>query len=247
MNTRTKALLGEAGVAALARAHVAIFGVGGVGGYVAEGLARSGVGTLTLVDGDLFSRSNLNRQLFATTETIGQSKVTAAAAILATHAPDTRIIARHTYLSADTVGAFPFDEYDYVVDAVDDVAAKLLLAEECARRGILLLCAMGAGNKLDPTAFCVSDLSKTKTDPLARVLRRELGRRGLRHVKVVYSEEPPRPVLAGAELLEGGRRVGSVVFAPAAMGMAIAGAVVTDLCGITEGYAPCAKREEAQA
>lgn len=241
MNTRTKALLGEAGVEKLARAHVAVFGIGGVGGYAVEALARSGVGTLTLVDGDTFSESNLNRQLYATAKTVGMPKVEAAKETLAAHAPKTRVIAVAARLDAQTVGDFPFSDYEYIVDAIDDLGAKVLLAQECARRGIPLICAMGAGNKLDPTAFSVLDLSKTNTDPLARRMRAALGKCGLRHVKTVCSKEVPRPLLDAVDAQGGKGGVGSVAFVVGAAGMALAGAVVCDLCGITEGYAPYSK------
>ncbi len=246
LHRRTASLLGESAIPTLHAAHIAVFGIGGVGGYVAEGLGRSGIGSLTLVDGDVFSPSNLNRQLFATTQTLSQNKAQAAADILKTHAPQTVCLPRTQFLNAQTIDSFPFSDYDYVVDAVDDMQAKILLAQRCAKEKIPLLCALGAGNKLNPCALRVCDLSKTDTDPLARSLRRALGKIGIRHVKTVCSCEPPRPLLC--EVGDAGRNVGSAVFVPAAMGMAIAAEVVADLCALsqTPPYAPYGKVQEVE-
>lgn len=231
--SRTEALLGPVAMAVLARSRVAVFGVGGVGGYVCEGLARSGVGALDLVDGDRVSLSNLNRQIIATHDTVGRPKVEVMAQRIASIDPQAAVRTHQCFFLPDSADNFPFDQYDYVVDAVDTVSAKLALVMKCAEAGTPIISCMGAGNKLDPTAFRVGDIYETKADPLARVMRRELKKRGIKKLKVVWSEEPPiRPVGdMDADREEPGRRAvpGSVAFVPSVAGLIIAGQVVKDL------------------
>ena len=238
---RTRALLGEAAMARLHHARVAVFGLGGVGGYAAEAMARCGVGHLTLVDGDTFSPSNLNRQLFCTADTVGLPKAAVAKERLCAVAPWVQAEAIERFLTAENVGEFALASYDYVVDAVDDLLAKEALAVACRDARVPLLCAMGAGNKRSCTAFAVVDLAKTHTDPLAKRMRAALHKRGIRHLKTVCSAEPPRTPDAdtlSAEAAGRKRPIGSLPLVVGAMGMAMAGEVVTDLCGITCAYAP---------
>ena len=229
-HTRTRLLLGDAAMKKLRNAHVAVFGLGGVGAMCAEALCRGGVGALTLVDHDAISVTNLNRQLLATTETLGADKAEAAAARLKSIDPDCRVTARKCFFLPETAGDFDFSQYDYVVDAVDTVTAKLLLVERAKAAGTPIICAMGAGNKLDPTAFRVADIADTRVCPLARVMRRELKKRGVEGVKVMYSTEPPVELVRGAQ---DGPRVkdvpGSVSFVPGVAGMILAGEVIKDL------------------
>ena len=221
---RTALLLGEEKLEKLAGSRVAVFGVGGVGGYVVEALARGGIGALDLIDNDVICLSNLNRQIIALHSTIGMAKVDAAAQRIADINPEC-IVRRHKcfYLPQNRA-EFDFASYDYVVDAIDTVTAKIDLILAAKEAGVPVISAMGCGNKLDPTRFEVADLSETTMDPLARVMRRELKKRGVLHVKVVYSREPaikPR---------EEGRTPGSVSFVPSAAGLVIAGEVIRDLC-----------------
>jgi tRNA A37 threonylcarbamoyladenosine dehydratase len=217
----------------LAGARVAVFGVGGVGGYVVEALARSGVGALDLIDADRVCLSNLNRQIIATHATLGQLKVEAARERIASISPACRVETYPVFYLPETAGQFDFTVYDYVVDAIDTVTGKIALVEQAAAAGTPIICSMGAGNKTDPTAFQVADLSKTTMDPLARVMRRELGRRGIRHIKVVYSREPPLSPQWGQEHTR--KQVpGSNAFVPAAAGLAIAAEVVRTLSGFTD-------------
>lgn len=232
--SRTELLLGREGVERLARAHVAVFGLGGVGGYAAEALVRSGVGTLDLVDSDRVSLTNLNRQILATQKTLGRYKADVARERALEINPEAAVNARKVFYGPDTAGAFDFSQYDYVVDAIDTVTGKLALIQQALEAGTPVISCMGAGNKLDPTAFRVADIYETSVCPLARVMRKELKRRGVRRLKVVYSQEPPRnpegtlyqESLAG----EVRRQVpGSVAFVPAAAGLILAGEVVRDL------------------
>ena len=183
---RTELLIGEAGLERLRKSRVAVFGVGGVGGYAVEALARSGVGFLLLVDNDLVSESNLNRQIIALRSTIGKYKTQVMKARIADICPETVVETRECFLLPENVHAFHFEDYDYVVDAIDTVSGKLALAESCYRTGTPVISAMGAGNKLDPTKFTVTDIYKTQICPLARVMRRELRKRGIPKLKVVY-------------------------------------------------------------
>ena len=234
--SRTRFLLGQPAMDKLKNAHVAIFGLGGVGGYVAEALARSGVGTLTLVDHDTISQTNINRQILATCHTVGQDKVTAAAERIAAINPEIRVIPRKTFFLPETAGEFDFSEYDYVVDAIDTVTGKLMLVQAAQAAGTPIISCMGTGNKLDPTAFRVGDISQTSVCPLARIIRKECKKRGIAKLKVVWSAEDPiecnidRDDPALSELPEGRNALpGSVCFVPAAAGMVLAGAVIGDI------------------
>lgn len=231
--SRTELLLGSSALERLAASRVAVFGIGGVGGYVCEALARTGVGHLDLIDSDTVAVSNINRQIIATTKTVGQYKTDAMEARILDINPAAKITKHNCFFLPETAADFPFNQYDYVVDAVDTMSAKLALVTHCHAAGVPIICAMGAGNKLDPTGFQVADLAKTKMDPLARVMRRELKKRGIHHLKVVYSEEPPIPTAgAGQEDPDHpGRRStpGSVAFVPSVVGLILAGEVVKDL------------------
>ena len=235
--SRTELLLGPEAMRRLAAARVAVFGVGGVGGHVVEALARSGVGAIDLIDRDTVDATNVNRQIIATTLNIGQPKVDAARErVLAIH-PDCRVTAHRVFFLPETEAQFDFTQYDYVVDAIDTVAGKLALILAAKAAGVPVISSMGAGNKLDPTRFEVADISETSVCPLARVMRRELKKRGVEHVKVVYSKEPPvvpreeGPAGAGGDAADAPRvrTVGSVAFVPSVAGLIIAGEVVKDL------------------
>ena len=237
--SRTELLLGRQAMEILARSRVAVFGIGGVGGYVCEALARSGVGAFDLVDDDRVCLTNLNRQIIATHETLGRLKTEVMAERIRQINPQADVRVRSCFFLPENADTFPFPDYDYVVDAVDTVAAKIALAVKCAETGTPLVSSMGAGNKLDPTAFRVTDIYRTKTDPLARVMRRELKKRGIRKLKVVYSEEPPirpRGDTAGDGPADDGRQPpprqfvpGSTAFVPSVAGLILAGEVVKDL------------------
>ena len=188
--SRTELLIGKEALARLSRSRVAVFGIGGVGGYVVEALIRSGVGALDLIDNDTVAPSNLNRQIIATTATIGQYKVEAARERCLLINPQAQIRTYRTFYLPETAAQFDFHDYDYVVDAIDTVSGKLMLIEQALRAQTPVISSMGAGNKMNPAAFEVADISKTSVCPLARVMRRELRKRGIEHVKVVYSKEP---------------------------------------------------------
>ena len=232
--SRTELLLGPDAMARLAKARVAVFGVGGVGSYVVEGLARAGIGALDLVDHDTVSLTNLNRQIIALHSTLGQSKAEVAAARVRDINPACEVRAIKTFFLPETRNQFDFTCYDYVVDAIDTVAGKLALVEAAKQANVAVISAMGAGNKLDPTAFKVADISKTAMCPLARIMRKELGKRGVKHLKVVYSEEAPVTPMGEGETRGTASRPtpGSVSFVPSVMGLIIAGEVVRDLTGI---------------
>lgn len=219
---RTMYLIGEDGVELLGGKHVALFGVGGVGGYVAEALGRAGIGAITLVDKDTVSVSNINRQIIATYDTVGQKKTEAMAARLHSINPDMRIVRRDCFFLPDTAEEFDFSEYDYVVDAVDTVTAKLELVKCAGEAGVPILSCMGTGNKLDPSRFEITDITKTSVCPLAKVMRRELKKRGITHLKVLFSKEEPIKHEAGAV-------PGSISFVPPVAGLMIAGEVIKDL------------------
>ena len=202
-----------------------MFGIGGVGGYVVEALARSGVGALDLIDADKVSITNLNRQIIALHSTVGRYKTEVAAERVQDIFPDCKVKTYNLFYSPECV-QFDFSSYDYVVDAVDCVSAKLALVENCVRAKTPVISSMGAGNKMDPTRFEVADLSKTSVCPLARVMRRELNKRGIEHLKVVYSKEEPLP----SAVDETGKPVpASIAFVPSAVGLIIAAEVVKDL------------------
>jgi len=234
--SRTQFLLGEAAMEKLKNACVAVFGLGGVGGYVVEALARSGIGALELVDHDTISPTNLNRQILATQATLGQDKVTAAAQRVAAINPEIQVTARKIFYLPETAGEFDFTRYDYVVDAIDTVTGKLMLIQAARAAGVPIISSMGTGNKLDPTAFRVADIHETSVCPLARIIRKECKKRGIDRLKVVYStEDPIKATLpagdpAWAELPEGRNALpGSVCFVPAAAGMIIAGEVIKEI------------------
>ena len=244
---RTEMLLGAAAMERLAAARVAVFGVGGVGGYVVEALARSGIGALDLIDHDTVSESNLNRQIIATRSVIGEYKVDVAARRIADINPAARVRCFRTFFLPDTEAQFDFSQYDYVVDAVDTVTAKLALVMKARAAGAPIISAMGTGNKLDPSALQVADISETSVCPLARIMRKELRRRGVEHLKVVWSrEEPieprfqPEPELPAAEEADGPEAYGnkrrsvpgSSPFVPPAAGLIIASAVIRDLLSL---------------
>ncbi len=224
--TRTQQLLGDEAMKKLSNATVAIFGIGGVGGMVAEALVRSGIGNLVLIDHDVVSMSNLNRQVFATTKTVGMNKVDAARERLCAINPQLNLTTHTTFFLPETADAFDFASYDYVVDAIDTVTGKIGLVLAAQQAGVPIISSMGTGNKLDPAAFEVADIYGTSVCPLAKVMRRELKQRGVKKLKVVYSKELPHTT--GAE--EDGKRIpASVSFVPPAAGLVIAGEVVKDL------------------
>jgi tRNA A37 threonylcarbamoyladenosine dehydratase len=230
--SRTELLLGKEAVERLAHSRVAVFGLGGVGGAAAEALARCGVGALELFDNDRVSLTNLNRQIVATHLTVGQYKTEAMRARLLSINPEAEVICHNLFYLPETAGQVDFARYDYVVDAIDTVAAKIDIAARCADLGVPIISAMGAGNKLDPTALRVADIYETKVCPLARVMRRELKKRGVGGLKVVYSEEVPLSPRADVETDGGARRAvpGSVSFVPPVAGYILAGEVIKDLC-----------------
>ena len=234
--SRTALLLGSEGMQKLKNARVAVFGLGGVGGYVVEALARSGIGALELVDHDTISITNINRQILATTKTVGKSKALAAKERVLEIDPDISVTAREQFFHPDTAGTFDFSGYSYVVDAIDTVTGKLALVTAAQAAGVPIISCMGTGNKLDPTRFQIADISKTSVCPLARIMRKECAKRGIRHLKVLYSTEDPIPsdptALSDEELPEGRRALpGSVAFVPSVAGLIIAGEVIKDLLG----------------
>ena len=234
--SRTQFLLGSEAMEKLKNATVAVFGLGGVGGYVVEALARSGVGALDLVDHDTISQTNINRQILATADTVGMDKAEAAARRAKAINPQCDARAIKTFYLPETADQFDFTNYDYVVDAIDTVTGKLMLVQAAKAAGTPIISSMGTGNKLDPTAFQVADIHETSVCPLARIIRKECRKRGIDKLKVVYStEDPIKTVLppddpAWAELPEGRNALpGSVCFVPAVAGMIIAGEVIKDL------------------
>ena len=245
--SRTQLLLGQEGMEKLYRARVAVFGIGGVGGYTVEALARSGVGTLDLIDDDKVCLTNLNRQIFATRKTVGQYKVDVAQQRILEINPKAVVHTYKTFYAPQTAELFDFSQYDYVVDAIDTVTGKLELVEQAEKAGVPIISSMGAGNKLDPTAFEVADIYETSVCPLARVMRKELKKRGIEKLKVVYSKEPPMTPLddmsiscrtncicppGTARKCTQRRQVpGSNAFVPSVVGLIIAGEVLKDLTG----------------
>lgn len=230
--SRTARVWGEDALARLAGSRVAVFGVGGVGGHLCEALARAGVGQIDLIDRDTVSLSNLNRQIVALHSTVGQPKVEVMRARILDINPACRVTTHEMFYLPETADSIDLSVFDYVADAVDTVAAKIELVLRCHAAGVPLICAMGAGNKCHPEQFCIADLFKTKTDPLARILRRELANRGIRHQTVVYSEEVPLPVRQEGN---DGRAVpGSLPFVPGVMGMIMAGEILRTLAGDTQ-------------
>lgn len=233
--SREELLIGEEGLNKLRRARVAVFGIGGVGGYVVEALARSGVGALDLFDGDTVALTNINRQIIALENTVGRPKVEVAQERVLLIDPQCRVEARQLFFSPENAGEVDFSCYDYVADAIDTVTSKIELILRCRQAGVPVISCMGAGNKLDPTAFRVAPIEKTSVCPLARVMRRELKKRGVTGVKAVYStEEPLAPAAAQEGDVKGtaGRPTpGSMAFVPSVAGLILAGEIVKDLLG----------------
>lgn len=243
--SRTELLLGKEAMNQLENARVAVFGVGGVGGYVCEALVRSGVGKFDLIDDDKVCLTNLNRQIIATRKTVGQYKVDVMKERILSINPDAQVRTHKCFFLPENADEFPFEEYDYIVDAIDTVTAKITLIMKAEEKQVPVISSMGAGNKLDASAFRVADIYKTKVCPLARVMRRELKKRGIKKLKVVYSEEKPtRPIEdmaiscrnhcicpPGAKHKCTERRdiPGSVAFVPSVAGLILAGEVIKDL------------------
>lgn len=218
--TRTAMMLGDEAVKRLKTSHVAVFGVGGVGGFTVEALVRAGVGKITLVDADRVSVSNINRQIIALNSTVGKYKTEAMRDRIADINPDCEVITVSEFYSKEN--SIDLSSFDYIADCIDSVKSKIYLISEAKAKGISIISSMGAGNKLDPTRFKVADISKTHTDPLAKVMRTELRKRGVNHLKVVFSDEPPiNPT--------GERTPGSVSFVPSVVGLIIAGEIIKDI------------------
>lgn len=228
--SRTEMLFGKKAMQKLASARVAVFGIGGVGGYVVEALARSGVGALDLIDNDTVSLTNINRQIIATLETVGKYKVDIAAQRVKEINPDCAITAHKIFYLPETACEIDFINYDYIVDAIDTVAGKLAIIEKAHNCGVRVISCMGTGNKTDPTAFRVADINQTSVCPLARVMRRELKKRGITALKVVYSrEEPLKPLENSGEASQRREIPASCAFVPSVAGLIIAGEVIKDL------------------
>lgn len=227
---RTELLLSEQALNKLKSSHVAVFGIGGVGGYVAEALARCGIGSFTLIDNDTVSVSNINRQIIATADTVGKYKTDVMKERILSINPKAEVNVSHCFFLPDTEADFlPLSRYSYVVDAIDTVSAKIALAVSAQEEGFPLISSMGTGNKLDPCRFEVADIFETSVCPLAKVMRRELKTRGVKKLKVVYSKE--EPIKPSEQISEGKRRAipGSVSFVPSVAGLIIAGEVIKDL------------------
>ncbi len=222
--SRTAMMLGEEGIEKLERSNVAVFGVGGVGGYAVEALARSGVGRLTLIDSDRVSRSNINRQIVALQSSVGMLKVEAAKTRILDINPDCKVTALPMFFLPENADSFDFSEFDYVIDAVDTVSAKVEIICRAKDAGVKVISSMGAGNKLDPTRFCVADIYETSVCPLARVIRQRLRKRNIEAVRCVYSDEEPAASMTGGE-----RVPASNAFTPAVAGLIIAGEVIKDI------------------
>ena len=233
---RMTRIIGESAMEKLHRSRVAVFGLGGVGGICAEYLVRAGIGKIDLIDHDVVSLTNLNRQILATHDSIGRSKVEVARERLLSINPELEVEIWNRFYLPENAGDMPFSRYDYLVDAVDTVAAKLEIILQADKAGVPVISCMGAGNKLDPSALRVADISETSVCPLARVMRQQLRKRGILHLKVVYSQEKPRkPEDNGEEELPEGKRAipGSSSFVPSVAGLLLANQVVLDLAGIT--------------
>lgn len=243
--SRTELLFGEEAMKKLWQSRVAVFGIGGVGGYAVEALARSGIGALDLIDDDKVCLTNINRQIYATRKTIGKYKVDIAAERIAEINPEISVMTYKTFYTPDTAGDFDFSQYDYVIDAIDTVTGKIELVLQAQKVGVPIISSMGAGNKLDPTAFEVADIYKTTTCPLARVMRRELKKRNVSSLKVVYSKEPAMmpiedmaiscktncicPPGTARKCTQRRQVPGSNAFVPSVAGLILAGEVIKDL------------------
>ena len=230
--SRTELMLGEKAIKKLGATRVAIFGVGGVGGYAAEALCRSGVGEIDIIDADTVSESNINRQIIALTSTVGRPKVEVMRERMLDINPGAKVNTHEIFYSEECTGGIDLSDYDYVIDAIDTVKSKLFLIESAKRAGVRIISSMGAGNKLDPTAFEVSDIYKTSVCPLARVMRTELRKRGVKELKVVYSKEEPIHAVADGEV--GRHAPASIAFVPSVVGLIIAGEVIKDLAMTNE-------------
>lgn len=232
---RTALILGREGLERLSSCRVIVFGIGGVGGYAVEALVRSGIGAIDLVDNDTVSLSNLNRQIIALESTIGQYKTDAAMRRILDINPDCKVTVHRMFYMPETAGSIDLRHYDYVVDCIDTVTAKLELIARCTALGVPVISSMGTGNKLDPSKLQIADISKTSVCPLARVMRTELRKRGINRLKCVFSTEQSAGsvVPSGTDGADKGRHApGSIAFVPAAAGLLIASAVVRDLCGM---------------
>ena len=244
--SRTELLFGREAMEKLSACRVAIFGIGGVGGYTVEALARSGVGAIDLIDDDKVCLTNINRQIIATRKTVGQYKVDVAEQRILEINPDVKVTKFRTFFTPETADQFDFTQYDYIVDAIDTVTGKIALVVNAKEAGTPIISSMGAGNKLDPTAFEVADIYKTSVCPLAKVMRRELKSRGIKKLKVVYSKEPAMtPAPSEESQLEGSidgnahakrQTPGSTAFVPSVVGLIIAGEVIKDLTGVSNKY-----------
>lgn len=231
--SRTSLLIGEEAIDKLNTSKVAVFGIGGVGGYACEALVRSGVGSFDLIDNDTVSLTNINRQIIATHDTVGRYKTEVMKERMLSINPLVKVDIHNSFLLPDNISEFPFEEYDYIVDAVDTVSAKIAIVMRANELNIPVISAMGAGNKLDPTRFRVTDIFKTTMDPLAKVMRYELKRRGIRKLKVVFSDEQPIVPRGTTEEVSAKRAIpGSTAFVPSTCGLIIAGEVIKDLCNI---------------
>lgn len=238
--SRTELLLGKEAMEKLTNARVAVFGIGGVGGYVCEALCRSGIGKLDLIDNDQVSLTNLNRQIIATNSTIGKYKTEVMRERILEINKDAQVNVHNCFFLPENADSFPFDEYDYIVDAVDTVTAKIELVMKAKEHNVKIISSMGAGNKLDPTAFRVADIYKTNVCPLAKVMRRELKKRGVDKLKVVYSEEKPLTPLEDVSAIvktedcvnKKRATPGSIAFVPSVVGLIIAGEVIKDIAKI---------------
>lgn len=230
---RTEMLIGKEALKKLKNSRVAVFGIGGVGGYVVEALARAGVGSLDIIDNDTISVTNINRQIIALHSTIGLPKIEVAKQRLLDINPDIKVNTYQTFYSSQTADDFDFEKYDYVVDAIDTVVSKLELISRAKLANIPIICSMGTGNKLNPTLFEISDISKTSVCPLAKVIRQELRKRKIKNVKVLYSKEiPQKPIISdGEQTKKKGSRIApaSNSFCPAVAGLIIASEVIKDL------------------
>ncbi|MBE6785100.1 MAG: tRNA threonylcarbamoyladenosine dehydratase [Ruminococcaceae bacterium] len=218
---RTESLIGARALERLKNAHVAVFGLGGVGGYAVEALARAGVGSLTLIDNDTVNQSNINRQIIALSSTVGLKKTDAFKSRIADINPELTVFTRDIFFLPESKNEIDFSAFDYVIDAIDTVSGKIAIIEECKRTDVPVISSMGTGNKLDPTAFRITDISKTSVCPLARVMRYELKKRGISKLKVLYSTEEP--------VKKGNRTPASISFVPSVAGLLIAGEVIKDI------------------
>ena len=228
---RTKMMLGEDGYERLRSSRVAVFGVGGVGGFAVEALARAGIGAIDLIDSDRVSLSNVNRQIIATQDNVGELKTEAAKKRILSINPECKVVCHSIFYSKETMGEIDLTAYDYIIDAIDSVGSKVELLASATEKGVRIISAMGAGNKLDPTRFRVADISKTTVCPLAKAVRVALRHRGINHLKVVFSDEPPVHVRDSVDTSER-RAPGSVSFVPSVMGLILAGELIKDIAEV---------------